>query len=162
MTDQPQIPETAVAAGEQLANLQADKAWTDKLLAGDPAVKQQWNGLHERAARGDDQIKSADTLGERVVAAMTGSPQSAPDSEAQLMTVTAGMLRELGIRDEVVMQTLSGHEVTQAEFDVVKHWKERTMRDPEFTKKYLSGDPEARQKMMLAAIVLSSNIKKAK
>jgi hypothetical protein len=69
------------------------------------------------------------------------------------------LLRELGIRDEVVMQTLSGREVSQAEFEAVKNWKERTMRDPEFTKKYLSGDPDARQKMTLAAIVLSSNVK---
>jgi hypothetical protein len=159
MIDQPQIPETAAAAGERLANLQADKAWTGKLLAGDTAVKQEWNGLHERAARGDDQEKEAASLSERVVAAMTGNLQSAPDSEAELMNVTAGLLRELGIRDEVVMQTLSGHEVSRAEFDLVKNWKERTMRDPEFTKKYLSGDPDARQKMTLAAIVLSSNIK---
>jgi len=33
------------------------------------------------------------------------------------------------------------------------------MRDAEFTKRYLTGDPEACQKMSLAAIVLSSNIK---
>jgi hypothetical protein len=33
------------------------------------------------------------------------------------------------------------------------------MRDSEFTKRYLNGDPEARQKMTLAAIVLSSDIK---
>jgi hypothetical protein len=159
MTDQPQIPDTAAAAGEKLATLQSDKTWTDKLLAGNAAVKTEWNGLHERVVRGDDQEKQAESLSERVIAAMTGNLQSAPDSDAALMNVTAGLLRELGIRDEVVMQTLSGQEVTQAEFDAVKHWKERAMRDSEFTKQYLNGDPEARQKMTLAAIVLSSNIK---
>jgi hypothetical protein len=159
MTDQPQIPETAAAASEKLVTLQADKAWTGKLLAGDAAVKQEWNSLHERAARGDEQEKLAASLSERVAAARSGNLQSAPDSEAELMNVTAGLLRELGIRDEVVMQTLSGHEVSQAEFDLVKNWQTRAMRDAEFTKRYLTGDPEACQKMTLAAIVLSSNIK---
>ncbi len=159
MTDEPQIPDTAAAAGEKLATLQADKAWTDRLLAADPAVKQEWNGLHERVARGDDEAKVAESLGERVSAAMTGSLQSMPDSEAELMNVTAGMLRELGIRDEVIVQTLSGQEVSQVEFDAVKHWQTRALQDAEFTKKYLNGDPEARQKMTLAAIVLSSAIK---
>jgi hypothetical protein len=162
MTDQPHIPDTAAAAGERLATLQTDKAWTDKLLAGDAGVKQEWNGLHERVHRGDDEVKEAESLADRVVAAMTGDLRNVHDTEAEQMTVTAGLLREIGIRDEVVMQTLSGHEVTRAEFDAVKNWKERTMRDPEFTKKYLTGDPEARQKMTLAAIVLSSNIKTEK
>jgi hypothetical protein len=35
------------------------------------------------------------------------------------------------------------------------------MRDPVFTKAWLSGDPEARQKMTLAAIVLSGSVKDA-
>jgi hypothetical protein len=159
MTDQSSIPETAAAASEKLGVLEATKSWTDKLLAGDAAVTQEWNGLHERVVRGDDQAKDAASLSERVKEAMTGDRRSMPDAETEQMNVTAALLRELGIRDEVVMQTLSGREVSQAEFEAVKNWKERTMRDPEFTKKYLSGDPDARQKMTLAAIVLSSNVK---
>jgi hypothetical protein len=159
MTDQLQIPETAAAASEKLATLQADKDWTGKLLAGDAAVTQEWNGLHERVHRGDDEAKEAKSLADRVAAAMTGDQRSLSDPEAKQMNATAAMLREIGIRDEVVTQTLSGRDVTQAEFDVVKNWQTRAMRDSEFTKKYLNGDPEARQKMTLAAIVLSSNIK---
>ena len=75
------------------------------------------------------------------------------------MNATAAMLREIGIRDDVVTQALSGHEVSKAEFDAVKNWQARAMRDAEFTQRYLTGDPEAHQKMTLAAIVLSSNIK---
>jgi hypothetical protein len=159
MTDQAQIPETAAAASEKLTTLQADKAWTGKLLAGDAAVTQEWNGLHERVHRGDDEAKEAKSLADRVAAAMTGDQRSLSDPEAKQMNSTAAMLREIGIRDEVVTQALSGHEVTKAEFDVVKNWQARATRDPEFTKLYLSGDPEACQKMTLAAIVLSSNIK---
>jgi hypothetical protein len=159
MTDQAQIPETAAAASEKLATLQADKAWTGKLLAGDATVTQEWNGLHERAHRGDDEAKEAKSLADRVTAAMTGDQRSLSDPEAKQMNSTAAMLRELGIRDEVVTQTLTGRDVTQAEFEVVKNWQTRAMRDPEFTKRYLTGDPEACQKMTLAAIVLSSNVK---
>ncbi len=129
MTDQPQIPDTAAAAGEKLATLQADKTWTDRLLVGDANVKQEWHRLHERAARGDEESKTAETLAERVTAAMTGNIQNMPDSEAELMHGTATMLRELGIRDEVIQQTLSGQEVSQAEFDAVKHWQTRALQD---------------------------------
>jgi hypothetical protein len=159
MTDQPQIPETAAAAGEKLATLQADKAWTGKLLAGDVSVTQEWNGLHERVHRGDDEAKEAKSLADRAAAAMTGDQRSLSDPETKQMNATAAMLRELGIRDEVVTQTLTGRDVTQAEFDVVKNWQTRALRDEAFTKLYLTGDPEACQKMTLAAIVLSSNIK---
>jgi hypothetical protein len=41
----------------------------------------------------------------------------------------------------------------------VEAWKARQMKDPVFVKAYLSGDPEARQKMTLAAIILSGGIK---
>jgi hypothetical protein len=159
MTEQASIPATAAAASEKLGVLEGTKGWTDKLLAGDAAVTQEWNGLHERVVRGDDQAKDAALLSERVKEAMTGDRRSMPDAEAEQMNVTAAMLRELGIRDEVVTQALSGRDVTQAEFDVVKNWQTRAMRDPEFTKRYLTGEPEACQKMTLAAIVLSSNIK---
>jgi len=128
-------------------------------LAGDAAVTQEWNGLHERVHRGDDQAKEAKSLADRVAAAMTGDQRSLSDPEAKQMNTTAAMLREIGIRDDVVTQALSGHEVTRAEFDVVKNWQTRATRDQEFTKRYLTGDPEAHQKMTLAAIVLSSDIK---
>ena len=90
---------------------------------------------------------------------MTGPIQSAPDSEAAFMNFTAGWLREIGIRDEVILETLSNREASQTEFDAVKNWRERAMRDHECVKRDLNGDMEARQKMTLSAIVLSSEIK---
>jgi hypothetical protein len=157
----PAIPATAAEAGQRLDALQSSKDWTDKLLAGDRTVYQEWNGLHERVNRGDDHGEAQASLVDRVSAAMSAaSGVDIPNGDVRVMHETADHLRSLGIRDGVIEEVLSGHEVTQMEFNLVKVWKDRAMRDPEFTKKYLSGDPDALQKMTLAAIVLNSNVKK--
>jgi hypothetical protein len=77
------------------------------------------------------------------------------------MSNVAGMLREVGVSETVIEQTLRGHVVTPQEYKLVEAWKTRQMADPVFVKAYLSGDPEARQKMTLAAIVLSGSVKDA-
>jgi hypothetical protein len=157
----PAIPATAVEAQARLGALQSTREWTDKLMAGDRAVYQEWHGLHARVNRGDDQGDAKASLADRVSAAMSAAAGvEIPSGDARMMHETAEHLRGIGIREEVIEQTLSGHEVTQTEFNLVKLWKDRAMRDQEFTKKYMSGDPDARQKMTLANIVLTSNVKK--
>ena len=63
------------------------------------------------------------------------------------MSETAGMLRKIGIREEIIEQTLKGHEVSSEEYKLVEAYKARQMKDPVFVNAFLSGDPEARQKM---------------
>ncbi len=157
----PAIPATAAEALTRLEALQASKEWTGKLLAGDRTVYHEWNGLHERVSRGEDQGHPQASLADRVSAAMSAAAGiDIPSADARLIRESADHLRSLGIRDDVIEQTLSGYEVSQTEFNLVKVWKDRAMRDAEFTKKYLSGDPDAQQRMTLANLVLTSNVKK--
>jgi hypothetical protein len=78
------------------------------------------------------------------------------------MAETASWLREIGIGDGAIRQTLSDYEVTQQEYDAVQVWKGQRMRSPEFVKQYLSGEPDFVKQMTLANIVLSSTIKSEK
>jgi hypothetical protein len=94
-----------------------------------------------------------------VAAAMSGNIGDIPDSSVKLMAETAGMLREIGIREEIVEQVLKGHEVSAEEYKLTEAWKARQMKNPDFVKAYLSGEPEAREKMTLASIILSGGIK---
>src|ERR1019366_10600332 len=94
-----------------------------------------------------------------VAAAMAGNLGDMPDSSAKLAAETDSMLGEIGIREEIIEQTLKGHEVSAEEYKLVEAWKARQMKDPVFVKSYLSGDPEAREKMTLASVILSGGIK---
>jgi hypothetical protein len=145
----PAPPANAVEAGARLETLKADGGWADKVLSGDVAATKEFNELHVMIDAGD-----------RVESAMAGILPDVPDSGHRLMASTAEMLREIGIRDEVIEQTLRGHEVSAAEYKLVEAWKARQMKDPVFVKSYLSGEAVAREKMTLCNIVLSSEIKK--
>jgi hypothetical protein len=147
---QPTPPANAVEAGAKLTALQADKAWSEKLLSGDAAATKVWHELHGLIASGDDRVSSA----------MAGALPDIPDSEHRLMSNMAGMLREIGINEGTIQQTLEDREVTQAEFDAVANWKAQHLHDKEWTKSWLAGDVEAAKQMVLANIVLSSSIKK--
>jgi hypothetical protein len=146
----PAPPANATEARARLDGLMADKDWGAKLLAGDADTKREYFSLSSMAANTD-----ASTI----AVAMSGNIGEFPDSRMKMMSDTAGMLREIGIREEIIAQTLQGHEVSADEFKLVEAWKARQMKDPVFTKAWLSGDPEARQKMTLAAIVLSGSVK---
>jgi hypothetical protein len=150
----PAPPANAQEARTRLDALIADKERGAKLLAGDAEVTREYRELRAKA----DNPDPADT----VAAAMTGNLGEMPDSSVKLMAETADYLRAVGIREEIIEQTLRGHEVSPQEYKQVQAWKERQMKDPVFRKAYLSGDPEARQKMTLAAIVLSGSIKGAR
>ena len=128
----------------------ADRDWGAKLLAGDAATNREYRGLQDMAANSDDST---------IAVALSGNIGEFPDSRVKIMSETAGMLREIGIREEIIEQTLRGHIVSPEEYKLVEAWKSRQLKDPVFVKAYLSGDPEARQKMTLAAIVLSGDVK---
>jgi hypothetical protein len=147
----PAPPANAAEARTRLDALLVDKDRGAKLLAGDAEVNREYRELRAKA----DNPDPADT----VAAAMSGNIGEVPDSEVALMANTAGMLRDIGVRESIIEETLRGHEVTEQEYKLVEAWKARQMRDPVFVKAFLSGDAEARQKMTLAAIVLSGGIK---
>jgi hypothetical protein len=146
----PAPPANAAEARTRLDGLIADKAFGAKLLAGDADANRDFRALSDMAANVDDGT---------IAAAMSGNIGALPDSRLKVMANTADHLREIGIREEIIEQQLRGHEVSPEEYKLVEAWKARQMKDPVFVKAYLSGDPEARQKMTLAAIVLSGDVK---
>jgi hypothetical protein len=161
MTDTPVLPgappappANAAEARTRLDALLVDKDRGAKLLAGDAEVNREYRELRAKA----DNPDPADT----VAVAMSGNVGEVPDSEVALMANTAGMLREIGVRESIIEETLRGHVVTEQEYKLVETWKARQMRDPVFVKNFLSGGAEERQKMTLAAIVLSGGIKDAR
>lgn len=143
-------PTNAVEASARLDGLKSDTAWRDRFLAGDgPAVK-EFGELHELIAK-------ADPVEMAIAGIVPGGDM--PDSTSKLLVETATWLRDIGVSTDVARQTLSAHEVTQQEFEAVEAWKNQKMRSPEFTQRFLSGEPEEVKQMTLANIVLSSTIK---
>jgi hypothetical protein len=149
----PAPPANPAEAEARLTSLKADSGWAGRLISGDVHVAKEYRELSAMVAGGRDEVAIA----------MAGSilPEMMPTAELTLMAGTAQMLREIGIPDPAIKQTLSNHEVTQAEHDATVAWKSRMLKDPVFVKAYLANEAEPRQKMALAAIILSSNIRRA-
>src|ERR1700738_3918469 len=105
--DIPALPANSTEASARLDVLSADKAWSGKLLSGDPRAREEFNSLTAKVAEGGNDIDRA----------MSGVLPAVPDTALKTMAGTAEFLRENGVDAAVIRQTLSGHEVTQAEFD---------------------------------------------
>jgi hypothetical protein len=146
----PAAPTSAVEARGRLDTLIADKDWGAKLLAGDTNANREFRDLQNMADKSDDST---------IATAMSGNLGPMLDSQVKMLAETAGLLREAGIREEVVEQTLRGHIVTEQEAQLVSAYKSRLMKDPTFVRSFLSGDPEAKQKIMLISIIESGGIK---
>jgi hypothetical protein len=150
----PAPPANAAEARTRLDALIVDKDRGAKLLAGDAEVNREYRELRAKA----DNPDPADT----VAVAMSGNVGALPDSDVALMANTAGMLREIGISEPVIEQTLRGHEVSALEMKQVEAWRARAMSDQAFVKLWLSGDMEARRKMALSQIIVSGGVKDAR
>jgi hypothetical protein len=150
MTNVPAPPANAMEARTQLDARLADKDWGARLTAGDANANREFRDLQSMAATSDDST---------IAVAMSGNIGEMPDSSLKLMSETAGMLRNIGVREEIIEQTLRGHEVSPDEYKLVEAWKVRQMKDPVFVKAYLGGDPEAQRLMTLASVILSGDVK---
>jgi hypothetical protein len=162
MTDTPQAPPDASAApatpapstpaeaAAKLETLRADPKWTEALLGGGLAQKNEWQNLHELAAKGDG-----------VDLAVAGLHQPGPiqDSEHVENMGVAAMMKELGIRPEITKEFLTGHTETKKWYDEVARFKADKMSDPIWVKALMSGSIEARRQLTLCNIVLSGEIK---
>jgi hypothetical protein len=145
----PAPPANATEASARLAALAADKDWSDKLLAGDVGATKEFHQLSELVAAGGSDVDMA----------MAGvTPSGIPDSSFRLMAASVPWLREMGISDGSIRQLLSDQKVSKEEHRLVSDFKARHMRDPEWTKKYLAGDMDARKLMTLCNIVMSVGI----
>jgi len=148
-------PATATEARAALDTRLADKDWGARILAGDVAANQEFHALTAAAA-----LDGPDT----VAAAMAGNPAYMPTGDMQAMAHTAGLFREIGIRDEVTREFLEGKQVSPQEYELVSNWKKEAMGDKAaggFVERFLAGDVKARQQMTLANSVLVNGVKEA-
>jgi hypothetical protein len=145
----PAPPANAQEARTRLSAFVADNGKGAKLLSGDVETNREFTQLTAMAS-GED----AST----VAAAMAGNVAESPSSSVKLMADIAGMLREIGIREEIIEQTLKGHEVSAEEYKLVEAYKSRLFKDPTFVRSFLSNDQEAKQKIMLISIIESGGI----
>lgn len=154
MTDQLALPATATEARALLDAKVASKDWGARVMAGDAAAIRELHELTGKVAGGGEDV---------VVAVISGKDDGGGrmfvDAEKRMMAGTAEMFRDLGIRDAVTAEFLSGRQVSKEEYDAVSAWKRVAMGSKEFTAKFLAGDVEARQKMLTANSVLANGFK---
>jgi hypothetical protein len=125
-------------------------------MQGDIATKKEWTALTETIAAGDpiDAVMAGvNPAGNTQIDFSGGNAASYAD---QIKAV--GELRTAGLDDGVIRQILSDQKVSRGEFEAVKGWHDRALKDQDFVRKYLAGDPEAMRLMTLASVVLSSDI----
>jgi hypothetical protein len=156
MTDAPAVPATATEARTVLDARIADKSFADRIFAGDVAAKNELAALHAKIHAG-----GADVIG----AAMDGKLPDVPSSKERQLVGATEWFRELGIRDEVTSQFLKGEKVTPTEYEMFSNWKKTAMGDNSsggFVERYLAGNTEAKQKMLIANSVLTNGIRDEK
>ena len=157
MTDEtlgsnPTPPSTPAEAASRLGALKENTEWTGKLMSGSPAELKEFQGLHKLLSQGDT-----------VDQAMAGEYMGVNTPEHVEMMGAASMLREAGVRDEIVRDVLAGtHAVTKEEYAKVKEFKADKMTDNEWTKRLLAGDSEATRQFHLMNIILTGDIKDEK
>ena len=112
----PQAPTNAAEAATRLNELKADTAWRDRYLAGGLTEQREITSLQEMLHKSDNPD---------VDRAMAGMLDDAPFQRSGHMQMIGAtqMFRDLGIRDEVIRETLTGRPVTQAEHDAVARLK---------------------------------------
>ena len=145
-----EIPSDPGEAATALAARMSDKAWSDGFLRGGPQLI-EYQKLSEVAAR------KIDT--DNVALAMEGKYLPVNSANHLNMMGTATMLREAGIERDVIQQVLTGGPVSAEERATAESVKSKLMGNADWSKKWLAGDAEAKQQMMLLNIVLASDVK---
>jgi hypothetical protein len=157
MTETPALPAPPSSPAEattQLAQLKADPNFTKPFMAGGPAQLKRFQDLHEMIENGTNADVDRAMAGEFMDGMNT--------AEHVQMMGAASMLQEAGVRPEIVRDVLAGtHAVTPAEYALVKQFKADKMTDPDWSKRLLAGDSEAKREFHLMAIVLTGDVKAA-
>jgi hypothetical protein len=147
--DPPALPSTPAEAATRLDQLKADPKWTASFLGGNPTHLQEFRDLHEIVAKGDD-----------VDAAMAGVLPEMPSSDMRTMAGTAELLKDIGFTSLSIKETLEGRPASHAEVDMATKWKADHMSNPDWVKRLMSGDVEAKRHLLVANVILSSPVKK--
>jgi hypothetical protein len=157
MTEQTPTPPANATEARATLNLKiADPEWGARFLNGDVAAKREYDDLIGRVATGGDDVVASVMNG-----TVPASDHVAAPTEIREMSVAVDMFRDMGIKEEITANFLRGEQVTPAEYKAVANWKRSAMNDPVFTKAFLAGEQEARQKMTIANTVLVNGVKEA-
>lgn len=127
-------PADVQAAVGRRGELMADAEWRSRYLAGGAAERAEMAQLNTTI------------VGPAVVTGPVVDP-----SEVE-------HVRAMGVEDERIVAQI-GQPVSRFEFDAVTRWKRSHLQDPTFRAKLMSGDWEARRKMTICNIILSSPVK---
>jgi hypothetical protein len=147
----PATPPTNAAEAQAVLNTKfADKAWGAKLLSGDGPTTTEYRGLRELINKPDptDAVKVAMSSDDK-----QGFIQ---DSSVVELRGAAGFLRDLGLNEQQVAETLQGKQPSEAEIQMAKAWKTQSFKSKEFVNRLFAGEPDARQQLLVANIILSS------
>jgi hypothetical protein len=152
--DPPANPGTPVEASARLAFLTKDPAWREKVLAGDAATRQEMDSLTKMVAEGDptDGIL-AGVVPETMVEFQTPGVASYLE-----MAAAVPMLRNAGLRDEVIREILTDKKVGRREHEMTRLLQAEKMGDAEWRQRLLSGDFVARRELTLMSTILSATI----
>lgn len=128
---------------QQLDEKFADPKFRAKLDAGSTVARTEF-----------DQLVTAAAASDPVKAAMTNSLPEIPDSSLLQMATAAGWLRDLGLSENVVEETLSGKAARPKEVALAKQWRADHEADPEWVKRLLAGGDKEKRELALANIII--------
>ena len=133
-------PTDVAAAEARKQSLMNSPEWRERYLAGNAEARSEMAALNSSIVAG---AKTAD----------------GPD--AMIAAFSVEHARELGVSPEVLEQVANRPPVSQEEYEKVAQHKRSLLSDRSFVERLNAGDYDARKKMFLANLVLSSPIKSA-
>jgi hypothetical protein len=137
----PAAPPTDVAAAEaRKQSLMNSAEWREKYLSGNAEARSEMAGLN---------------------AAIVAGAASAESPDAMVAAFSVERARELGVSHAVLDQVANRPPVSQQEYELASRHKRSLLSDRSFVERLNAGDYDARRKMFLANLILSSPIKSA-
>jgi hypothetical protein len=158
----PEHPQNAIEAGQRLDFLNKDPAFRNEVMAGDSKASKEFHDLNAKVASGDptelalsgvtpaasvDQ-NSGSIVGERDLPAAVNHLRDRGYSDGHIREIMSGTL--LGDNGQPLTEAEVAQRVVNAEC-----MQERLGRDPEWRRKYLSGDRDAADLMRAVSATLA-------
>jgi hypothetical protein len=142
---------TPAEAAQRKSEILATPEWRDKYLSGGITEANELRDLDATIAKGDNP---------EVDLAMAGNLDGDPFqmSDRRKMIGTAQMLRDAGIEDGAIRNTLLGKSVSQQDHQAAQSQKAALLRSSDFTTKFMAGDGEAKKQMLELDMILSSPV----
>jgi hypothetical protein len=161
-TPPPSQPQNAIEAGQRLGALLKDASFRNAVMAGDSAVSKEFHALNEQVAAGDPtELALAGVAPASSVDENSGSIIGEHDLPAAV-----NHLRDRGYTDSQVREIMTGalladdgsklNEAQIAERVAnAERMQERLGRDPEWRRRYLSGDRDAADLMRAVSATIA-------